>query len=152
MPRSQTPRSLQPKYHQISSPSHGYNAYTPNTPSTSQNSTKREHPFTRMDSCHHHHHGNPLSSESGKFIKKWILYYAIPYPFDFWLYWDPTDPYDNKLLQEYVGSNGSVVYLPSSAIKSLINLWNYMTPLIKKEKSIDQKCNAQFFKMINGST
>ena len=88
--------------------------------------------------------GHPLSSESGKFIQKWILYDAIPYPFDFWLYWDPTDPYDNKLLQEYVGSNGSVVYLPSSTIKSLINLWNYMSLLIKKEKSVDQKCNAKF--------
>ena len=86
-----------------------------------------------------------LSSESGNFIQKWILYHAIPYPFDFWLYWDPTDPYDNKLLQEYVGSNGSVVYLPSSTIKSLINLWNYMNLLIKKEKSVDQKCNAQYF-------
>ena len=88
---------------------------------------------------------HPLSSESGKFIPKWILHHAIPYPFDFWLYWDPTDPYDNKLLQEYVGSNGSVVYLPSSTIKSLINLWNYMNLLIKKEKSVDQKCNAQYF-------
>ena len=88
---------------------------------------------------------HPLSSESGKFIQKWILYHAVPYPFDFWLYWDPTDPYDNKLLQEYVGSNGSVVYLPSSTIKSLINLWNYMNLLIKKEKSVDQKCNAQYF-------
>ena len=89
--------------------------------------------------------GHPLSSESGKFIQKWILYLEIPYPFDFWLYWDPTDPYDNKLLQEYVGSNGSVVYLPSTTIKSLINLWNYMNLLIKKEKSVDQKCNAQYF-------
>ena len=88
---------------------------------------------------------HPLSSESGKFIQKWILYHAIPYPFDFWLYWDPTEPYDNKLLQEYVGSNGSVVYLPSSTIKSLINLWNYMNLLMKKEKSVDQKCNAQYF-------
>ena len=88
---------------------------------------------------------HPLSSESGKFIQKWILYHAIPYPFDFRLYWDPTDPYDNKLLQEYVGSNGSVVYLPSSTIKSLINLWNYMNLLIKKEKSVDQKWNAQYF-------
>ena len=89
--------------------------------------------------------GHPLSSKSGNFIQKWILYHAIPYPFDFWLFWDPTDLYDNKLLQEYVGSNGSVVYLPSSTIKSLINLWNYMNLLIKKEKSVDQKCNAQYF-------
>ena len=87
--------------------------------------------------------GHPLSSESGKCIQKWILNHAIPYPIDFWLYWDPTDPGDIKLLQEYVGSNGSVVYLPSSTIKSLISLWNYMNLLIKKGKSVDQK---YFFK------
>ena len=89
--------------------------------------------------------GHPLSSESGKSIQKWILYHAIRDPIDFWLYWDPTDPYDIKLLQEYVGSNGSVVYLPSSTIKSLISLWNYMNLLINKGKSVDQKCNAQYF-------
>ena len=89
--------------------------------------------------------GHPLSSESGKSIQKWILYHAIQDPIEFWLYWDPTDPYDIKLLQEYVGSNGSVVYLPSSTIKSLISLWNYMNLLIKKIKSVDEKCNAQYF-------
>ena len=66
--------------------------------------------------------GCPLSSESGKSIQKWILYHAIQDPIDFWLFWDPTDPNDIKLLQQYVGSNGSVVYLPSSTIKSLISL------------------------------
>ena len=66
-------------------------------------------------------------------------------PIDFWLCWDPTDPYDIKLLQEYVGSNGSVVYLPSSTIKSLISLWNYMNLLINKGKSVDEECNAQYF-------
>ena len=89
--------------------------------------------------------GHPLSSESGKSIQKWILYHAIQDPIDFGLYWDPTDPYDIKLLQEYVGSNGSVVYLPTSTIKSLISLWNYMNLLINKGKSVDQKCNAQYF-------
>ena len=89
--------------------------------------------------------GHPLSSVSGKPIQKWILYHAIRDPIDFWLYWDPTHPYDIKLLQEYVGSNGSVVYLPSSTIKSLMSLWNYMNLLIKKGKSVDQKCNAQYF-------
>ena len=49
--------------------------------------------------------GHPLSSESGKSIQEWILYHAIRDPVDFWLCWDPTDPYDIKLLQEYVGSN-----------------------------------------------
>ena len=73
--------------------------------------------------------GHPLSSESGKSIQEWILYHAIEDPIDFWL-WDPTDPCDIKLLQEYVGSNGSVIYLPSRTIKSLIRLWNYMNLLI----------------------
>ena len=86
-----------------------------------------------------------LSSGSGKSIQKWILYHAIRDPTDFWLYWDPTDPYDIKLLQEYVGSNGSVVYLPSSTIKSLISLLNYMNLLINKGKPVDQKFNAQYF-------
>ena len=89
--------------------------------------------------------GHPISSESRKSIQKWILYHAIREPIDFWLYWDPTDPYDIKLLQEYVGINGSVVYLPSSTINSLISLWNYMNLLINMGKSVDQKCNAQFF-------
>ena len=89
--------------------------------------------------------GHPLSSKSGKSIQEWILYHAIRDPIDFWLCWDPTDPYDIKLLQEYVGSNGSVVYLPISTIKSLISLWNYMNLLINKGKSVDQKCNAQYF-------
>ena len=89
--------------------------------------------------------GHPLSSESGKSIQKWILYHAIQDPIEFWLYWDPTYPYDINLLQEYVGSNGSVVHLPSSTIKSLISLWNYMNLLINKGKSVDQKCNAQYF-------
>ena len=89
--------------------------------------------------------GHPLSSESGKSILELILYHAIQDPIDFWLCWDPTDPYDIKLLQQYVESNGSFVYLPSSTIKSLINLWNYMDLLIKKGKSLDEKCNAQYF-------
>ena len=70
--------------------------------------------------------GHPLSSESGKCIQKCIQYHAIQDPTDFWLYWDPTDPDDIKLLQEYVESNRSVVYLPSSTVKSLISLWNYI--------------------------
>ena len=80
---------------------------------------------------------HPLSSESGKWIQKWILYHAIQDPSDFLIYWDPTDPDDIKLLQEYVESNGSVVYLSSNTVKSLISLWNYMNLLIKKGKSAD---------------
>ena len=73
------------------------------------------------------------------------LYNAIQDPSDFLIYWDPTDPDDIKLLQEYVESNGSVVYLPSSTVRSLISLWNYMNLLIKNGKSVDQKCNVLYF-------
>ena len=89
--------------------------------------------------------GHPLSSESGKFIQKWILYYAIQDPIDLWVYWDPTDPFDIKVLQEYIGCNGSVIYLPNSTIMSLIYLWDYMNLLIKKGKYVDQKCYAQYY-------
>ena len=51
----------------------------------------------------------------------------------------PTGPDDIQLLQEYVESNGSAEYLPSSSVKSLISLWNYMNLLIKKGKSTEQK-------------
>ena len=73
------------------------------------------------------------------------LYHAIPDHIEFWLNWDPTDPDDIELLQEYVESNGSVVYLPSSTVKHLISFWNYMNLLIKKGKSADQKCNVLHF-------
>ena len=89
--------------------------------------------------------GHPLSSETGKCIQKWILYHAIPDHIEFWLNWDPTDPDDIKLLQEYEESNGSVVYLPSSTVKSLISFWNYIHLLIKRERPVDQKCNVLYF-------
>ena len=66
-------------------------------------------------------------------------------PLIFWLSWDPSDPDDIKLLQEYVESNGSVVFLPCSTVKSLTSLWNYRNLLIKKGKSIEQKCNVLYF-------
>ena len=89
--------------------------------------------------------GTHYHQSQEKCIQKCIQYHAIQDPTDFWLYWDPTDPDDIKLLQEYVESNGSAVYLPSSTVKSLISLWNYMNLLIKKGKSTEQKCNVLYF-------
>ena len=138
------PRSLQLEHHQISSHSHVYNAYTSSPvpdriPSKgSILSPEWTHAITTIM-------GHPLSSESGKCIQKRILYHAIQDPSDFLIYWDPTDPDDIKLLQEYVESNGSVAYLLSSTVKSLISLWNYMNLLIKKGKSADQNCNILYF-------
>ena len=145
VPRSPTPRSLQLEYYLISSPSHVYNAYVLSTPSTRQNPSKEgilspewTHAITTLM-------GHPLSSESGECIQKWIQYHVIQDPTGFWLNWDPTDPDDIKLLQEYVEINGSVVYLPSSTVKSLISLWNYIYLLIKRERPVDQKCNVLYF-------
>ena len=87
---------------------------------------------------------HPLSSELGKYIQKWIPYHAIHDPTDFLVTWDPTDPDDIRLLQNYVESNGSVVYLPSRTVKHLISLWNYLNPLINKKRPADQKYNVFF--------
>ena len=96
--------------------------------------------------------GHPLSSESGKCIQKWILYHAIQDPSDFLIYRDPTDPDDIQLLQEYVESNGSVEYLPSSTVMSLISLWNFMNLLIKRENLLNRNTMSHIIsKMINGS-
>ena len=89
--------------------------------------------------------GHPLSSESGKCIQEWILYHAIQDSTDFWLNWNPTEPDDIKLLQEYVESNGSVVYLPTSTVNSLINLWNYIYILFQRERPVDEKCKVLYF-------
>ena len=59
--------------------------------------------------------------------------------------WNPTDPDDIKLLQQYVENNGSHVYLPSNTVTNLISLWNYMYLLIKRERPVDQKCNILYF-------
>ena len=111
---SPTPRSFQLEYHQIACISHVYNAYTPASPvpiwippEGSILSPEWTHAITTIM-------GHPLSSESGKSIQEWILYHAIRDPIDFWLCWDPTDPCEIKLFQEYVGSNGSVVYLQAA--------------------------------------
>ena len=98
-----------------------------------------------MDSCHHHHHGPSIIIRVRKCIQKWIQYHAIQDPTDFWLNWNLTDPDDIKLIQKYVESNGSVVYLPSSTVKSLISLWNYIYLLIKREIPVDQKGNVLYF-------
>ena len=145
MSRSPTPRILQLEYHQISSPNHVYNAYPPTPPVPgripsieSVLSPEWTHAITTLM-------GHPLSSETGNCIQKWILYHAIPDHIEFWLTWDPTDPDDIKLLQNYVEYDGSVVYLTSSTVKNLISIWNSMNLLIHKEKPANQKCNVLYF-------
>ena len=131
-------------HRQISSLSHVCNAYTSITPIPDRISSIESVPSPEWTHAITTIIGHPLSSESGSRIQKWIQYHAIQDPTDFWLYRDSTDPDDIELLQEYVESSGSVVYLPSSTVKSLISLWNYICLLIKRERYVDQKCNVLY--------
>ena len=129
--KSPTQQSPQLEHHQVSIPSHIYNAYISSTPSTRQNSipgkSESIHAITTLM-------GYLLSSKPGKYIQKWILYHAIHDHIDLWISWDPTDSDDIKLFQKCVDYDGSVSYLPSSTVKNLISLWNYMDLLINKER------------------
>ena len=86
-----------------------------------------------------------LKSEIGQKLQKWVLYHEIDDPTNFWLSWNPTDSEDIRILQNYTESNGSVVYLPSSTVKNLISLWDYMNILIKQNRPADQKYNKFYY-------
>ena len=86
-----------------------------------------------------------LKSEIGQNLQKWILYHKIDDPTDFWLSQDPTDSEDIRQLQKYTESNGSVVYLPSTTVKNLISLWDYINILIKQNRPADLKYNRSKF-------
>ena len=85
--------------------------------------------------------GHPLKPEVGQKLRKWVLYHLIHDPTDLWLSSDTTDPEDIRLLQKYAESNGSIVYLPSSIVKNLISLWDYMNLLIKQDRPADENYN-----------
>ena len=93
--------------------------------------------------------GHSLKFDIGQKLQKWVLYHAIHDPTNFWLSWDPTDSEDIRLLQKYVllENNGSTAYLPSSTVKNLISLWNYMNLLIKQERPAEQKYNKLYYIM-----
>ena len=74
-------------------------------------------------------------------LQKWVLYHDIDDPFNFWLSWDPIDYEDIRLLQKYTESNGTVINLPSSTVKNLISLWDFMNILIKQDRPADHKYN-----------
>ena len=89
--------------------------------------------------------GYSLKSEIDPKLQKWVLYHDIDDPFNFWLSWDPTDYEDIRLLQKYRENNGTVVNLPSSTVKNLISLWDYMNILIKLNRPGDQKYNKLYY-------
>ena len=91
--------------------------------------------------------GHSLKSEIGQKLQKWVLYNVIDVPIDFWLHWDPSDPDDIRMIEKYVESNGSTVYLPNCTVKILISLWNFTDLLINQEKSADQHSNRLYYAM-----
>ena len=58
---------------------------------------------------------------------------------------DPIKFEDNRHLQEYVETDGSMAYLQGNTIKQLASLRKYMTLLIKEDRPADQKYNAFYF-------
>ena len=91
--------------------------------------------------------GHSLKSEIGPKLQKCVLYNVIDDPIDFWLHWDPSNPADIKMIEKYVESNGSTVYLPNFTVKILISLWNYMDLLINQDKPEDQQQGNKLYYM-----
>ena len=61
--------------------------------------------------------GHSLKSEIEQKLQKLVLCNVIDDPIDFWLHWDPSDPDDIRMIEKYVESNGSTVYLPNCTVK-----------------------------------
>ena len=59
--------------------------------------------------------------------------------------WDPIEFEENRHLQKYEESDGSISYLQSNTVKQLIGLRNYMIQLISQKRPADQKYNAFYF-------
>ena len=74
--------------------------------------------------------GHPLTSEVGQNIQKWIIYHANHSYTKFAFKWDPIQFEDNKHLQKYEETNGSISYLKSNTVKQLVSLKIYMILLI----------------------
>ena len=59
--------------------------------------------------------------------------------------WDPIEFEENRHLQKYEESDGSITYLQSNTVKQPIGLRNYMIQLISQKRPADQKYNAFYF-------
>ena len=91
-----------------------------------------------QDSCHHILLGHRLASEVGQNIQKWIIYQANLSYIKFAFKWDPIQFEDNKCLQKYEETNGSISYLKSNTVKQLVSLKIYMILLICQDRPAGQ--------------
>ena len=87
--------------------------------------------------------GKSLKSEVGQMLQKWIQYHLIHCHTEFWFSWDPSDPEDFRLLQNY---DGSIAYLPSNLAKNLVSLWDFMNLLTKQDRP-DGENNKLYYLM-----
>ena len=89
--------------------------------------------------------GHPLTSEVGQHIQKWIIYQANLSYTKFAFKWDPIQFEDNKHLQKYEETNGSISYLKSNTVKQLVSLKIYMILLICQDRPANQNYHPTHF-------
>ena len=89
--------------------------------------------------------GHPLTSDVGQHIQKWIIYQANLCYTKFASKWDPIQFEDNKYLQKYEETNGSISYLKSNTVKQLVSLKICMILLISQDRSAGQNYHPTHF-------
>ena len=89
--------------------------------------------------------GHPLSSEPGKYIKKWIKYHRIHKYTMFALKWNPTQFKLDIHLQMYQETDESLAYLKGHTVRKLVSLMKYMSLLISQDRPDAQKHNLLYF-------
>ena len=85
--------------------------------------------------------GHPLRSEPGQHTQKWIIYQPNLTYTRFVFKWDPIQVEDNKHLQKYEETDGSISYLKSNTVKQLVSLKIYMILVICQDRPADQNYN-----------
>ena len=88
---------------------------------------------------------HPITSEIGQRIQKWVFYQGILDYIDLVITWDPIEFGENRNLQKYEDSNGSITHLQSSTVNQLTCLINYMIQLISQKRPADQKNTTFYF-------
>ena len=89
--------------------------------------------------------GDPLTSEVGQNIQKWIIYHANLNYTKFAFKWDPILFEGNKHLQKYEETNGSISYLKSNTVKQLVSQKIYMLQLIHQDRPAGQNYHPTHF-------
>ena len=92
---------------------------------------------------------HPLTSEVGQNIQKWIIYQANLNYIKFAFKWDPIQFEDNKHLQKYEETNGSISKLKSNTVKQFVSLKIYMILLICQDRPADQNYHPTLSSRVN---